>query len=84
MSLHTIRGVIHLTYAVPFTVLDDVEEGDPLDAEAWVRAVNDGSLPDALEMAKMETLDHNVHELVTWDVDEAEYVPESHVSEEGE
>lgn len=81
MTNRTISGIMHVTLAVPFTVTDWVENGESLDAEAWLRAVNNGSLPDAMEGAEMAVANSNDHEVVAWVIESADYYePETHES----
>lgn len=60
------------------------DAGEETDAEAWMRGVNNGSLPDAMEGAEMAVANSNEHEVMSWEIESAEYEPESHDSEEAD
>lgn len=76
--IRTIQGYVDVTVRVPFSAIDDVEDGDPFTAEDWMDAYNDGSMPDALEAATMPHADTHVHEVVANEISEAWYVTAEH------
>lgn len=84
MTHRTIRGVMHVTLAVPFAATDWIEDDETADVVAWVDGVNDGSLPDAMEGAIILPASAIDHEVVAWEIESAYYEPETHVSEEAD
>lgn len=76
--LTTIQGYVDVTVRVPFSALNDIENGQSPDAEAWMHAVNDGSTPDAMEGATMSHADSREHEVVDFEVVEAWTVTPAH------
>lgn len=75
MTYRQIRGVLHVTVAVPFEVTDYQDEtlGDEYTVEDWMRQVNDGTLPDWMEGQDIPAPDHRLHECIDWTVESAEY-----------
>lgn len=76
--LTTIQGYIDITVRVPFSALHDIDSGQAPDGEAWMRAVNDGSAPDAIEGATVPHADSREHEVVDSEVVEAWTVTPGH------
>ncbi|WP_336633612.1 MULTISPECIES: hypothetical protein [unclassified Microbacterium] len=76
--LKTIQGYIDVTVRIPFTAVDDVDEENPTSAQDWVDMANSGLDPDALEGSTMEAADATVHEVVSWEIEEAWYVTPEH------
>lgn len=79
MPYRQIKGVLHVTMAVPFEVTDyqDSSLEAEYTAEQWMAQVNNGDLPDWMEGQDIPAPDHREHECVDWTVESAEYVPES-------
>ena len=76
MPYRQIKGVLHVTMAVPFEVTDYVPDEGAYEAEDWMQMVNDGTLPDWMEGQGIPAPDYRQHECVDWTVESAEYVPD--------
>lgn len=82
MPYRQIKGVLHVTMAVPFEVTDHQDETlGEYTAEDWMRQVNDGTLPDWMEGQDIPNPDPYAHECVDWTIDSAEYVTYPAVSD---
>jgi hypothetical protein len=78
MPYRQIKGVMHVTMAVPFEVTDYQDSTlENYSAEDWMRQVNDGTLPDWMEGQDIPAPDHRLHECVDWTVESAEYATAS-------
>jgi hypothetical protein len=71
----TVKGIVHVTLEVPFTVM--VDEDAPSDPDALVDYFNNGAHPDAMEASQMEHADSRVHEVWSADVHAAHVVDDA-------
>lgn len=71
----TVKGIMHITLEVPFTVL--IDEEAPSDPDLLVDYFNDPNNPDALEAADIQEVNGWVHEVYTSEVHAAHVVDDA-------